>query len=128
LWDNGYPSGGNYWSDYNGTDLYCGPHQNETGSDGIGDKPYMIDGNNTDRYPLIYPHGYVPSPDVNGDGIVDIVDVVIVALAFGSEAEDDPLTPWDETLRWNPDADINNDGLVDIVDLVIIGTNFGKTW
>jgi parallel beta-helix repeat protein len=52
-WDNGYPSGGNYWSDYNGTDLYSGPYQNITGSDGIGDKPYIIDANNTDRYPLM---------------------------------------------------------------------------
>ena len=64
---------------------------------------------------------------INGDGIVDIVDVVIVALAFGSEVEDNPSTPWNETLNWNPDADINNDGLVDIVDLVIIGIHFGET-
>jgi len=52
VWDDGYPSGGNYWSDYNGTDLYSGPYQNETGSDGIGDTPYTIDGNNKDNYPL----------------------------------------------------------------------------
>jgi parallel beta-helix repeat protein len=26
-WDNGYPSGGNYWSDYTGVDLYSGPNQ-----------------------------------------------------------------------------------------------------
>jgi hypothetical protein len=52
-WDNGYPSGGNYWSDYNGTDLYSGPYQNVTGSDGIGDTPYVIDANNTDHYPLM---------------------------------------------------------------------------
>jgi len=37
IWDDGYPSGGNYWSDYNGTDLHWGSGQNETGSDGIGD-------------------------------------------------------------------------------------------
>jgi hypothetical protein len=73
--------------------------------------------------------GYVRvcMPDVNDDGIVDIHDIVTAALAFGSTSEDDPLTPWDETLNWNPDADLNNDGLVDIVDLVIIGVNFGKT-
>jgi hypothetical protein len=53
VWDNGYPSGGNYWSDYNGTDLYSGPYQNVTGSDGIGDKPYVIYANNTDDYPLM---------------------------------------------------------------------------
>ena len=53
VWDDGYPSGGNYWSDYNGTDLYGGPYQNLTGSDGIGDTPYTIDVNNTDYFPLM---------------------------------------------------------------------------
>jgi hypothetical protein len=45
-WDNGYPSGGNYWSDYTGTDNYSGPSQNIPGSDGIGDVNYTIDANN----------------------------------------------------------------------------------
>jgi parallel beta-helix repeat protein len=56
-WDNGYPSGGNYWSDYNGLDSYSGPYQNVTGSDGIGDTPYVIAANNTDHYPLTIPFG-----------------------------------------------------------------------
>jgi len=50
FWDNGYPSGGNYWSDYNGTDSYCGFGQNKTGSDGIGDIVHNVDG-----YPLMAP-------------------------------------------------------------------------
>jgi len=54
-WDNGYPSGGNYWSNYTGVDLKSGPYQNVTGSDGIGDTPYVTDENNTDRYPLMEP-------------------------------------------------------------------------
>jgi parallel beta-helix repeat protein len=57
-WDDGYPSGGNYWSDYNGSDLYSGPYQDETGYDWIGDSPYVIDQNNIDRYPLM--HLFVP--------------------------------------------------------------------
>ncbi len=61
-WDNGYPSGGNYWSDYIGVDLYSGPYQNETGSDGIGDTPYIIDENNRDNYPLMKP--WTPTPPV----------------------------------------------------------------
>jgi len=55
-WDNGYPSGGNYWSDYAGADSYSGPYQNETGSDGIGDIPYTIDASNRDNYPLMTPY------------------------------------------------------------------------
>lgn len=56
VWDNGYPSGGNYWSDYDGADSYSGPYQNGTGSDGVGDTPYVIDGSNQDNYPLMTPH------------------------------------------------------------------------
>jgi len=54
-WDDGYPSGGNCWSDYSSTDVFSGPFQNETGSDGIGDTAYIIDSNNRDNYPLMIP-------------------------------------------------------------------------
>ncbi len=54
VWDDGYPSGGNYWSDYAGIDLHNGVYQNKTGSDWIGDWSYTIDQNNTDRYPLMH--------------------------------------------------------------------------
>jgi parallel beta-helix repeat protein len=54
-WDDGYPSGGNYWSDYTGVDLKNGPYQNITGSDGIGDTPYPINIDNKDNYPLMEP-------------------------------------------------------------------------
>jgi parallel beta-helix repeat protein len=57
VWDDGYPSGGNYWSDYMGKDLFRGSDQNEIGSDGIGDTSYIIDTNNIDRYPFTKPYG-----------------------------------------------------------------------
>ncbi len=46
MWDDGYPSGGNYWSDYKGVDA---------NGDGIGDTPHVIDEYNKDRYPLMAP-------------------------------------------------------------------------
>jgi len=60
IWDDGYPSGGNYWSDYSGSDMFSGQDQDQPGSDGIGDVPYLIPsednipGNGgTDNYPLM---------------------------------------------------------------------------
>ena len=54
-WDDGYPSGGNYWSDYTGFDMYSGPNQDQLGSDGIGDTPHVIDFDSADMYPLTSP-------------------------------------------------------------------------
>jgi hypothetical protein len=55
FWNDSYPSGGNYWSAYAAADAHSGFFQNETGSDGIADSPYIIDGNNRDNYPLMAP-------------------------------------------------------------------------
>jgi parallel beta-helix repeat protein len=51
--DNGYPSGGNYWSDYEGTDEFHGPDQNILGGDGIGDSHHVVYYESKDNYPLM---------------------------------------------------------------------------
>jgi uncharacterized protein (DUF2141 family) len=88
-WDDGYPSGGNYWSDYSGTDVYSGPYQNVTGSDGIGDIPYVIDANNTDHYPLVVHDlavtGIVPSKTVVGRGYS--LNITVTAADLGNIPE-----------------------------------------
>jgi hypothetical protein len=58
VWDNGYPSGGNYWNGYPYPDAKSGPNRNLPGSDGIGDTPvaeeiFSAGGTNVDRYPLM---------------------------------------------------------------------------
>jgi parallel beta-helix repeat protein len=67
IWDNGYPSGGNYWSDYIGMDEYSGVNQDQPGSDGIGDTSYDIDFDSIDNYPLMVPHGGTSGPVHNVD-------------------------------------------------------------
>ena len=67
IWDDGYPSGGNYWSDYE--ERY--PDAEELDGSGIWDTPYVIDENNQDNYPLMNP--WTPTPPkpspVYGKGI-----------------------------------------------------------
>jgi parallel beta-helix repeat protein len=71
-WDEGYPSGGNYWSDYVGVDA---------NGDGIGDSPYVIDENNIDHYPLM--KTWTPnSPVVSAN-----VDICPQALNLGSKGK-----------------------------------------
>jgi len=159
-----------------------------TGSDGIGDTPYVIDANNQDNYPIVKhtltiyssPTGvtftvdgvprttpwsetysenasvslimpetlggfgwshwledgdtnrtktvtvdtkivltaiFVLLFDLNDDGVVDIDDVMIPALAFGSY----PGHP-----NWNPIADLTGDELVDIDDFILVAIHFGE--
>lgn len=52
-WNLSYSIGGNYWSNYEGADIFQGPIQNISGSDDIGDTPYVIDSNSSDYYPLM---------------------------------------------------------------------------
>jgi parallel beta-helix repeat protein len=224
VWDDGYPSGGNYWSNYTGADVKKGPNQDQPGSDGIGDMPYVINAHNQDRYPLMkqYPwashdvgitsvttsktvvgQGYTVSInimvfnygndtetfdvtlyantteietreiplssgnsttitfawnttgfakgnytisayawpvqgerdtadnrkedgwvlisihcDINGDGIVDISDILDTALAFGS-TPGHPL--------WNPNCDLDDNGIVDISDILEVALHYGET-
>jgi len=84
IWDDDYPSGGNYWSDYAGIDQKNGPYQNLTGSDGIGDTPYLVNADqhiqpiDRDNYPLMgtfhsYNVTYFTPPMVGHFCEVDVV-------------------------------------------------------
>jgi Periplasmic copper-binding protein (NosD) len=51
---DGYPGGGNYWSNWTSPDSESGPQQNLPGSDGIVDLPLNISGALQDPYPLTH--------------------------------------------------------------------------
>lgn len=54
---------------------------------------------------------FSPPYDVNGDGIVNVLDLVFVASRFG---------------QTDAAADLNGDGVVNILDLTLIAGNFGN--
>jgi parallel beta-helix repeat protein len=89
IWDDDYPSGGNYWSDYTGAD---------SNNDGIGDTPYAIDADNVDRYPhmkawasTVYLY---PSTIITDAGMTFNVD--IIASSFQN------LWTWRAGIQWDP--------------------------
>jgi parallel beta-helix repeat protein len=92
IWFDDYPSGGNYWTRYNGTDLYSGTDQNETGNDGIGDAPYLVGASNVDKYPLMQPWIAFPVLNVNTS----------TGYASMQEAIDAPETLDGHTLQVEP--------------------------
>ena len=99
MWDNGYPSGGNYWDIYDGVDVCSGPGQNEPGSDGIGDTPFEYEAV-VDGYPLM--NMWIPS---------SIADVV---LTTSDPMDTDPLYGWEKIT-----CTITDDFAVDEVKLVV---------
>ena len=47
--------------------------------------------------------------DLNGDGVVNILDLIIVAEAMGTDKRE---------------ADVNGDGVINVMDLVFIANQF----
>ncbi|MBC8422415.1 MAG: DUF11 domain-containing protein, partial [Chloroflexi bacterium] len=56
--------------------------------------------------------------DFNGNGVVDVVDVMEVAIRWG-------LTPGDP--NWNDKYDVNGDGAITVVDIMMVAAQWGQT-
>jgi multiple sugar transport system substrate-binding protein len=118
FWDDDYPSGGNYWSNYADLDAHKGPGQNQTGSDGVWDHSYAIDEDNQDRYPLTGSFGG-PAGDVDGDQDLDISDIILMAGVYGVKYPN---------LQYDRLCDVNLDGYINICDIVLAAGNYGTSW
>ena len=56
--------------------------------------------------------------DLDGSGTINIVDIAIVAKAFGSQPGDS---------NWNQAADFDKNGVINIIDITKVAKNYGKS-
>ncbi|UCF08781.1 MAG: right-handed parallel beta-helix repeat-containing protein [Thermoplasmata archaeon] len=99
FWNDSYPSGGNFWSEWTVPDNLGGPNQDIPGSDGFVDMPYNLDGGTgaRDYYPLAIPQETLPPTDLitRYDGINDSVEL---------EWTPSPSLPLDHYLIYRADS------------------------
>ena len=63
---------------------------------------------------LITAEAVEPNGDVNRDGQVNVLDLILIAQSFGKQPPD------------NPQADVNSDGVVNVMDLVFVVKRFSQ--
>jgi parallel beta-helix repeat protein len=91
VWDDGYPSGGNYWSDH-----VC------TGNPSDGTQPYTIDKRNIDYYPFQDPNGWLLPPPPPGYPLtIYSAPTEVIFTADGISH----TTPWSRT--YGEDASVS---------------------
>jgi hypothetical protein len=56
--------------------------------------------------------------DLNMDGTVNILDITVVAKAYGTKLGDE---------KWNPAADLDRNGIINILDISKVARDYGKT-
>ena len=105
-WDDGYPGGGNFWSDYAGADDCSGPNQTVcTDPDYLGDTPYPVTPPSQDRYPLMQGFEVNTAPRASFESVPSSAptNTTFVVDASGSMDRQDPLALLE--VRWDWEAD-----------------------
>ncbi|HKZ49108.1 MAG TPA: right-handed parallel beta-helix repeat-containing protein [Thermoplasmata archaeon] len=104
-WDDGYPSGGNYWEGYSGVDNCNGPNQDVcTGPDGIGDTSQYVFPEGQDRYPIV---ALVPNtPPVARLSVTPPSGYLLTEFSFGAnDSTDNEDSASVLEARWDFDDD-----------------------
>jgi hypothetical protein len=93
------------------------------GSHTIKAEALAVDGeidllNNVLTKPITVISATALNTDINGDGVVNMLDIGAAGSAFGTKPGDD---------RWRAEADVDGDGEVTVIDIATIARDFGKS-
>jgi hypothetical protein len=64
--------------------------------------------------------------DLNRDGVVNMLDVLIACLAYGSHGPNYDYSGEPASPNWNPIPDLNNDNIVNILDVTLVTNEYGE--
>lgn len=87
-------------------------HASDTPYDSASDRQMWITGDTPD---VVVTLGPLLPGDINGDGVVDLLDLDLLGRGFGRTGAN------------RCDGDLNGDNSVDLLDLDILGSNFGQS-
>ena len=99
----------NGWAVYNHSgepQVIALPEETQGVASGLVNTEHALANLDGERYLRVKPKN---PADVNGDGVVNILDLTIVDQGFGTD---------------NPEADVNADGVVNVFDLVVVANQF----
>ena len=113
IWDNGYPSGGNYYQGFDFVDAFSGQDQDIQGMDWIADEPFNISKNNTDNYPLMKP------------ALPDYCSPWIVSFSPNNNSMDLPVMT-NVTIKFSEPMD--TDSVIDALNYLPINENFATSY
>ena len=129
-WDDGYPSGGNYWDNYTGNDDKSGPNQNLPGGDGIGDTPLKLGYYTYDHYPLMCSHNSWPTFPSRPLDLEATAGFQRIAIAWTEPACDggSPITNYTIYRGYAPGAETFLAEIGNVTTYVDTGLEMGRTY
>lgn len=110
IWTSTYPLGGNYWSDYVGSESFKGPNQDVPGNDGIGDVPYSgIDGDagSFDQYPINEPYQPIQNYIDLKQGW-NLISIPLIQAEVNMTRVLGTVDTWYDAVRWYDNSDPND--------------------
>jgi len=76
---------------------------------------YAKDVNGNGNTSVVMHFQIAPKADLNNDSHVNVLDLIIIGMHFGSHKGDE---------KYMKEADLNNDGMINVLDMIIVAMHW----